>query len=151
MAWQRASELARLGPGERKISVGRVVKMILGTGIDIVEVARIEAAISRFGDRLLARIFTPEERRYCASRANPAEHYAARFAAKEAGLKAIGTGWSQGVGWAELEVRREPSGRPVLMFCGKAAKIAAELGVTRVLLSLSHTGGHAIAQVILEG
>ena len=125
--------------------------MILGTGIDIVEVARVEAAMSRFGERFLARIFTPEERRYCESHARPVEHYAARFAAKEAGLKAIGTGWSRGVGWADVEVRREPGRRPVLIFCRKAAEIAVALGVSRVSLSLSHTGGHAIAQVILEG
>ncbi len=125
--------------------------MILGTGIDIVEVARVETAMSRFGERFLARIFTPEERRYCGARANPAEHYAARFAAKEAGLKAIGTGWSRGVRWTDLEVRREPGGRPALILCGKAAEIAAGMGVGRVFVSLSHTGGHAIAQVILEG
>jgi holo-[acyl-carrier protein] synthase len=125
--------------------------MIVGTGIDIVEVARVEASISRFGDRFLTRIFTAEERRYCDSRAHPAEHYAARFAAKEAGMKAIGTGWSRGVRWADLEVRRERGRRPLLIFCRKAAEIAAALGVSRVALSLSHTGGHAIAQVILEG
>lgn len=125
--------------------------MILGTGIDIIEVARVEAAISRFGERFLARVFTAEERRYCESRANKMERYTARFAAKEAGMKALGTGLSRGISWKDLEVRREPGHRPTLLFCRKAAQIAAALGVSRVSLSLSHTGGHAIAQVIIEG
>jgi holo-[acyl-carrier protein] synthase len=125
--------------------------MILGTGIDLVEVARVEAAIARFGERFLARVFTPEERRYCEARANKMERYAARFAAKEAGMKALGTGLSRGISWQDLEVRREPGHRPTLLFCRKAAEIAAALGVSRVSVSLSHTGGHAIAQVIIEG
>lgn len=124
--------------------------MIVGTGIDLVEVARIEAAIARFGERFLGRIYTPAERRYCEAHANKIERYAARFAAKEAGMKALGTGLSHGISWVDLQVGREPGGRPVLAFCGKAAEIAAQLGVVRVALSLSHTAGHAIAQVILE-
>jgi holo-[acyl-carrier protein] synthase len=125
--------------------------MIVGTGIDIVEVPRIAQAIARFGDRFLHRIFTPGEIRYCDSKQNRAERYAARFAAKEAGLKAIGTGWRLGVAWKELEVRREPGGRPTLVFSGRAAEFATALGAKRACLSLSHTGEHAIAQVILEG
>ena len=124
--------------------------MIVGTGIDIVEVARIGAAIERFGERFLARIYTAEERRYCEARANKIERFAARFAAKEAGMKAIGTGLSRGVSWIDVQVGREPGGRPVLVYCGKAGEIAAQMGVARVALSLSHTAGHAIAQVILE-
>jgi holo-[acyl-carrier protein] synthase len=124
--------------------------MIVGTGIDIVEVARVAAAIERFGDHFLRRIFTPNEIRYCESKANRAERYAARFAAKEAALKAIGTGWRGGVSWQDVEVGREPGGRPTLAFAGMAAKFAAALGATRCSLSLSHTAGHAIAQVILE-
>ena len=125
--------------------------MILGTGIDLAEVPRIAAAIDRFGDRFLRRIFTPDEIRYCDSKANRVERYAARFAAKEAGLKAIGTGWRRGVSWTDVEVRREPGGRPTLLFHGKAAEFAAKLGVKRVALSLTHTKDHAMAQVILEG
>src|ERR1051326_7347556 len=113
--------------------------MILGTGIDLAEVPRIAATIDRFGDRFLRRIFTPDEIRYCDSKANRVERYAARFAAKEAGLKAIGTGWRRGVSWTDVEVRREPGGRPTLLFHGKAAEFAAKLGVKRVALSLTHT------------
>jgi len=125
--------------------------MIVGTGIDIVEVPRVAASIGRFGARFLQRVFTDAEIRYCQSKQNAAERFAARFAAKEAGLKAIGTGWRHGVAWKDVEVRREPSGRPTIAFTGKAAEFATKLGVTRTSLSLSHTKEHAIAQVILEG
>ena len=124
--------------------------MIVGTGVDIVEVPRIAEAIARHGERFLRRIFTEGEIRYCESKANKVERYAARFAAKEAALKAIGTGWGRGVGWREVEVRREPGGRPTVGFSGRAAEIAARLGMKRASLSLSHTAEHAIAQVILE-
>ena len=124
--------------------------MIVGTGIDIAEVPRIAASIERFGNRFLQRIFTEGEIRYCESKANRVERYAARFAAKEAAMKAIGTGWSHGVAWRDIEVCREPGGRPTLTFHGKAAEFAAKLGVSHVALSLTHTAEHAIAQVILE-
>ena len=124
--------------------------MIVGTGIDLAEVPRIAAAIDRFGDRFLRRIFTADEIRYCDSKANRAERYAARFAAKEAALKAIGTGWHRGVSWTEVEVRREPGGRPTIVFHGKAAEFATKLGVKRAALSLTHTKETAMAQVILE-
>lgn len=124
--------------------------MIVGTGVDIVEVPRIAATIARFGERFVRRVFTEAEIRYCESKANKVERYAARFAAKEAALKAIGTGWSRGVSWCEVEVRREPGGRPTIGFSGRAAEFAAKLGVKRASLSLSHTADHAIAQVILE-
>jgi holo-[acyl-carrier protein] synthase len=124
--------------------------MIIGTGIDIVEVPRMAAAIARHGERLIRRVFTEGEIAYCESKANRFERYAARFAAKEAGMKAIGTGWNHGVGWRDVEVKRAPGGRPTLAFWGKAAEIAASLGVNRVSLSISHTAQHAIAQVILE-
>ena len=124
--------------------------MIVGTGIDIVEVPRVAAAIDRFGQRFLQRIFTAAEIRYCESKANRVERYAARFAAKEAGMKAIGTGWRQGVRWQNFEVKRQPGGRPVLAFSGKAAEFAERLGTKRTSLSLSHTASEAIAQVILE-
>lgn len=124
--------------------------MIVGTGIDLAEVPRIAAAIDRFGDRFLRRIFTGAEIRYCDSKANRAERYAARFAAKEAGLKAIGTGWRRGVSWTDIEVSREPGGRPTILFHGKAAEFAARLGVKHAALSLTHTKETAMAQVILE-
>lgn len=124
--------------------------MIVGTGVDIVEVPRVAAAIARFGKRFLERIFTDAEIRYCQSRRNSTERFAARFAAKEAALKALGTGWGRGVAWREVEVRREPGGRPTVHFSGRAAEFAARLGMKQASLSLSHTAEQAIAQVILE-
>ncbi len=124
--------------------------MIVGTGVDITEVDRIEAAVKRFGDRFLKRVFTPAEVRYCMGKPNAAERLAARFAAKEAGMKAIGTGLHHGVTWQDVEVLRLPGQRPVLKFSGKAAEFAARLGCKRTHLSLSHTAEQAIAHVILE-
>ena len=124
--------------------------MIVGTGIDIAEVPRIAQAIERYGDRFLCRIFTEGEIQYCESKANRSERYAARFAAKEAAMKALGTGWNHGVRWRDVEVRREPGGRPTVAFHGKAAEFADRLGARHVALSLSHTAEQAIAHVILE-
>jgi holo-[acyl-carrier protein] synthase len=124
--------------------------MIVGTGVDITEVPRIAAAIERFGERFLRRIFTDNEIRYCESKQNRVERFAARFAAKEAALKALGTGWRRGIAWRDVEVTREPGGRPTMVFHGVAREFAAKLGTKRVHLSLSHTVEHAIAQVILE-
>jgi holo-[acyl-carrier protein] synthase len=124
--------------------------MIVGTGIDIAEVPRIANAISRFGVRFIQRVFTEGEIKYCDSKANRVERYAARFAAKEAAMKALGTGWNHGVRWRDIEVRRQPGGRPTIAFHGKAAEVAAKLGAVHVALSLSHTELQAIAQVILE-
>jgi len=124
--------------------------MIVGTGVDIAEVGRIRAAWERFGERFLKRVFTPEEARYCLGKPNAAERLAARFAAKEAGMKAIGTGLRHGITWHDVEVVRLPGQRPILKFSGKAAEFAARLGCKRTHLSLSHTTGQAIAYVILE-
>jgi holo-[acyl-carrier protein] synthase len=124
--------------------------MIVGTGIDIAEVPRVAEAIERFGERFLRRVFTEEEIRYCDSKANRIERYAARFAAKEAAMKALGTGWNRGVRWRDIEVSRQPGGRPTITFYGVAAEFAAKLGTKNVALSLSHTPEHAIANVILE-
>lgn len=124
--------------------------MIVGTGIDIAEVPRIADSIERFGERFLNRIFTEGERRYCDAKANRVERYAARFAAKEAGMKAIGTGWNHGVTWKDVEVTRMPGGRPTLSFHRKAAEFAAKLGTKNIALSLTHTADFAMAQVILE-
>src|SRR5438445_13615119 len=123
--------------------------MIVGTGIDIAEVPRIREAIERHGQRFLNRIFTEGEIQYCESKANRVERFAARFAAKEAGMKALGTGWNHGVRWRDLEVRRQPGGRPTLMFHGKAPAFATELGVQRVALALTHTAADATADLIL--
>ena len=124
--------------------------MIVGTGIDIAEVPRIAQALSRHGERFLHRVFTEGEIRYCDSKANRIERYAARFAAKEAAMKALGTGWNHGVRWRDIEVSRQPGGRPTITFHGKADEFATRLGVAHVALSLSHTAEQAIAQVILE-
>jgi holo-[acyl-carrier protein] synthase len=124
--------------------------MIVGTGIDIAEVHRIAATIERFGRRFIDRVFTPGEIRYCESKANKAERYAARFAAKEAAMKAIGTGWRLGVRWQDFEVQRAPGGRPTMVFHGKAAEFFGKLGAVRAHLSLTHTDQFAMAQVILE-
>jgi len=125
--------------------------MIVGTGIDIAEVPRIRKSIERFGQRFLERIFTAGEIRYCDSKANRVERYAGRFAAKEAAMKALGTGWNHGVRWRDCEVSRKPGGRPTMVFHGKAGEFAAGLGVKNIALSISHTEEQAIAQVILEG
>jgi holo-[acyl-carrier protein] synthase len=124
--------------------------MIVGTGIDIAEVPRIRQSIERFGQRFLQRIYTAGEMRYCDSKANRYERYAARFAAKEAAMKALGTGWNHGVRWCDCEVVRMPGGRPTIAFHGKAAEFATRLGAKNVALSISHTTEQAIAQVILE-
>jgi len=125
--------------------------MIVGTGVDIAEVARIRSAVERFGERFLSRVFTPEEVKYALSKANAAERLAARFAAKEAAMKAIGTGLRHGVTWHDVEVVRLPGRRPILKFSGKAAEFAERLGCKRAHLSLSHTAEQAIAHVIREG
>ncbi|HEV2214931.1 MAG TPA: holo-ACP synthase [Terracidiphilus sp.] len=125
--------------------------MIVGSGIDLIEIARIHQSIDRFGKRFLDRVFTPAEQAYCLrKRKTAAESLAARFAAKEAGAKALGTGISRGVNWLEIEVAREPGGRPTLHFTGRAAQIARSLGVAYAALSLTHTGNLAMASVVLE-
>jgi holo-[acyl-carrier protein] synthase len=124
--------------------------MILGTGVDLVEVERIERSLRLYGDRFLHRIFTAREIAYCERFKNRGERYAARFAAKEAGMKALGTGWRRGIRWTDLEVTRQPGGRPELEFHGVAARLAQEMGVRRTALSLTHTAAQAMAQVILE-
>src|SRR6266576_786509 len=124
--------------------------MIVGSGIDIAEVPRVAKAVARFGDRFVRRVFTDGEIRYCESKANRVERYAARFAAKEAGMKALGTGWNHGVRWRDIEVARKPGGRPTLLLHGKAAEFAGQLGATNIALSITHTAEQAMAQVILE-
>jgi holo-[acyl-carrier protein] synthase len=124
--------------------------VIVGTGIDLAEVDRIRSTIERYGDRFIKRIYTPGEIAYVERKANRYERYAARFAAKEAGMKAIGTGWRRGVRWQDFEVVNLPSGRPTLKLHGKAAEHAAGLGVKRISLSLTHTAANGMAFVILE-
>jgi len=123
---------------------------IVDTGVDICEVARVRDAIERFGERFLKRVFTEAERKYCESKRNRIERYAARFAAKEAAMKAIGTGLRRGVSWQDFEVGREAGGRPTILITGRGAEFAAKLGVKRAALSITHTKEQALAQVILE-
>jgi holo-[acyl-carrier protein] synthase len=124
--------------------------MIVGTGVDLAEVPRIRASIERFGAKFVERIYTPAEIAYVERKANRFERYAARFAAKEAGMKAIGTGWRHGVKWQDFEVSNLPSGKPTLRFHGVAARFAEKLGVRNVALSITHTAELGMAHVILE-
>lgn len=124
--------------------------MIVGSGVDLCEVARIKDAITRYGRRFLERIYTAREIAYAESKANLFERYAARFAAKEAGMKALGTGWRGGVGWRDFEVINLPSGRPTLQLHGIAAEYAQKLGVENISLSMTHTSVQAMSIVILE-
>src|SRR5205814_548374 len=126
------------------------LSMIIGTGVDICEVHRIAESIARFGDRFLQRVFTQAEIRYCQSKKNSVERFAARFAAKEAAMKALGTGASRGVTWASIEVAHESGGRPIVRLAGKTSEIAQKLGVKRVSLSVTHTESTAMAIVIFE-
>jgi holo-[acyl-carrier protein] synthase len=124
--------------------------MILGSGIDLVEIGRIQQSLERYGQRFLNRVYTSAEQAYCLRKRKAAESLAARFAAKEAGAKALGTGISRGVNWLEIEVAREPGGRPTLRFHGRAAEIAARMGVVHAALSITHTADLSMANVILE-
>jgi holo-[acyl-carrier protein] synthase len=124
--------------------------MIVGSGVDLVEVARIQKSIERYGDRFLTRIYTSGERDYVERKKNRYERYAARFAAKEAAMKAIGTGWRHGVTWLDFEVMNLIGGKPTLRLCGRGADFAARLHTKNIVLSLTHTETMAIAEVILE-
>lgn len=124
--------------------------MILGLGTDLVEVARIGKSISAYGDKFTHRVFTAVEREYAGSKANSTERYAARFAAKEAALKAMGTGLRNGLSWTQIEVSNDEAGKPSLQLTGKAQTVASNLGVRRIWLSLSHTRDCATAVVIFE-
>jgi holo-[acyl-carrier protein] synthase len=124
--------------------------MIVGTGVDIAETARIEQALERHGERFAKRLYTPREIAYCERFKNRAERYAARFAAKEAAFKALGTGWAKGVRWLDVEITHQPSGKPELALTGRAEELARELGVTHAAVSISHSDRYVVAQVILE-
>jgi holo-[acyl-carrier protein] synthase len=124
--------------------------MVLGLGTDLIETRRVQESIDRHGERFLERIFTAGEIAYCQRKKNAAESFAARFAAKEAGAKALGTGISRGVSWKEFEVRREASGRPTLHMSGRAREMADAIGVKRMQLSLTHSRDLAMAVVVAE-
>lgn len=124
--------------------------MIVGLGVDIVDIARLRRALERQGERFIHRIYTAGEQEYCRTHHDPAPYFAARFAAKEASFKALGTGWAQGVSWLDAEVLKGESGAPKLALSGRAGEISKALGATRIHLSLSHSETSAIAIVILE-
>ena len=124
--------------------------MIVGTGVDIVETSRIQRVFERHGERFARRLFTQGEIAYCERFKNKAERYAARFAAKEAAFKALGTGWREGIRWLDVEVTHQPSGKPELVLKGRAQELAQILGVTRSAVSISHADHYAMAQVIFE-
>lgn len=124
--------------------------MIISIGIDIIEVSRVREVLLRT-PRFIERVYTARERAYCESRgAVAAQHYAARFAAKEAALKALGTGWSGGIAWQDIEISALDGGAPVLIFSGRVRELYEKSGAIAVHLSMSHTSEHAIAEVILE-
>ena len=125
--------------------------MIVGVGVDIAEIDRIEAAARRHGQAFLERVFTPAEITYCERHKKKFERYAGRFAAKEAAMKALGTGWRKGVRWRDIEVKNQPGGKPVISFAGVTGEHAARLGAKRYSVSITHSGNLAFAQVILEG
>jgi holo-[acyl-carrier protein] synthase len=123
---------------------------VLGIGVDLVECARIQRAVDRFGDRFLHRVFTDGEIEYSMSMKFPARHLAARFAAKEAVSKAFGTGIGKAMGWRDIDIRKKPSGEPFLVFSGPAKQLAERRGVSVALITLSHTEHHAMATIVLE-
>jgi holo-[acyl-carrier protein] synthase len=125
--------------------------MILGTGIDLCEVSRMQAKVQASADDFIARVFLPGEIAYCGSKRNPAEHYAARFAAKEAVVKALADTGGQGSFWLDIEISHEQNGRPVVRLHGRARELAGALGVRRVFVSLTHIREMAAATVVLEG
>jgi holo-[acyl-carrier protein] synthase len=124
--------------------------MITGIGIDVVQNDRIRASIEKFADRFVNRIYTEGEKEYCKKSANPALHYAARWAAKEAAFKALGTGWAGGIQWKDVEVERLASGKPELRLHGEALTIATRMGVTRLHVSLTHDQLISCAVVVFE-
>ena len=124
---------------------------VVGIGVDLVENARIQHSLERFGERFLHRIFTAGEIEYSQSMKFPARHLAARFAAKEAVSKAFGTGIGKAMGWKEIDVRRKPSGEPFVVLEGGAKKLAGERNVSKVAITLSHTEHHAMAVIVVEG
>ncbi len=121
---------------------------VVSIGTDIIEVARIETMIEKHGSTFLERVYTEQEIRYCTARAAASQHLAGRWAAKEAVLKVLGTGWAKGIQWSEIEVQLLSSGQPAIQLSGKAAEIAKHNNIDQVLISISHTKQHAIAYAI---
>jgi holo-[acyl-carrier protein] synthase len=125
--------------------------LTLGIGTDIIECARIAQMIEKHGELFLQRVFTQREINYCASRRTANQHYAGRWAAKEAALKALGTGWAKGIQWTDVEVQNEDSGQPKIVLANRAREVADSLGIRELLLSISHCRSHAVAFVTAVG
>ena len=123
---------------------------VVALGMDLVQIERLEAVLEKRGERFLARVFTPAERRYCEARARPATHFAGRFAVKEAVMKALGTGWARGVRWQDIEVCRGGSGAPELVLHGTTAEIARERSIERIHITITHDAGLAAAVAVAE-
>jgi holo-[acyl-carrier protein] synthase len=124
---------------------------VIGIGVDLVECARIQHSLDRFGEKFLHRVFTEGEIEYSMSMKFPARHLAARFAAKEAVSKAFGTGIGKSMGWRDIDIRKKPSGEPYLVLSGGADELGKQKGLTNALITLSHTDHHAMAVIVLEG
>jgi holo-[acyl-carrier protein] synthase len=124
---------------------------VLGIGTDIVECLRIAQVIERHGEQFINRVFTPHEIEYCSSRAAATQHYAGRWAAKEAVMKALGTGWVRGVNWTDIEIRNENGGRPAVSFRGSVRDLVESLGISEMHISISHCRTHATAYALATG
>jgi holo-[acyl-carrier protein] synthase len=124
--------------------------MIIGIGVDIVETKRFSGVMERLGEKFLFRLFTPDEQQYCNRHRDPVPHFAARFAAKEAVFKALGTGWAKGVTWLDVEVQKEGQEAPRIVLHGEAQRLCAARGVRNAHISLSHSDHWVVAMVILE-
>ncbi len=124
--------------------------MISGIGVDIVDIHRLEASMNRYGERFANRVFTSAERTYCTHKANSAQHFAARFAGKEAFLKAAGVGLRDGISWQDMEFMNDELGKPNATYCGRLADYMEQQQVTQVHVSFSHTADNAVAVIVLE-
>ena len=124
---------------------------IIGIGTDITECLRIARMIERHGEMFISRVYTPEEIKYCQSRKQATQHFTGRWAAKEAILKALGTGWRRGISWRDVEVRNEPGGKPVVAVRGGVKDVVEQLGVAKIQVSISHCRSHAVAFAIAVG
>jgi len=124
---------------------------VLAHGVDMVDCARLQESIDRYGERFLRRIFTPVELEYCLGKKRRTEHLAGRFAAKEAVLKVLGTGWQGGIRWTDIEIRNNPAGRPEVTVSGRCRQIAEQQGLGEILVSISHISTHAIASAVASG
>ncbi len=124
---------------------------IIGIGTDITECLRIARMIERHGEAFIARVYTPAEIRYCQTRKQSTQHFTGRWAAKEAVLKALGTGWRRGISWRDIEILNEPGGKPLVTLSGGAREVAQQLGITEMLITISHCHTHATAYALAAG